>query len=404
MNLPLHIARRYLFSKKSHNAINIISAISVSAIAMTAMALITVLSVFNGFTDLASKTFSAFDPELQISAVKGKVFDPNDSSILKVKGLSDIAFMSESLEESALVRCQEQQMAVTVKGVSPNFMKQARIQDQIIDGNFVLRDGDVDHAVIGIGVAVNVGVRAGFLSPLTIYMPKRNERVQMANPATSFTSSDAFVSGIFQMNQSKYDDRLVIVSIDLARELLRYDNEVSTLDIKVQDGASVEAVQTQIQQLLGDEFVVKDRFQQQEDIYRMVGIEKWASFVILFILSIIAIFNIVGPLSMLIFEKKEDAKILYSMGATRSFVRRIFLYEGYLITFCGSLVGLLLGLAMCLIQQYFGVLKLGDAGAFLIDAYPVSVQMLDVLMVFVTINIVGFLAVSYTVNSLRKQI
>lgn len=404
MNLSLHIAKRYLFSKKSHNAINIISMISVCGIAIATMALVCTLSVFNGFTDVVSKTFSAFDPELQISAVQGKVFDPTDSRMQQVKQLSGIDFTSESLEENALLKFEDRQEPIILKGVSREFENLANIDKLMLDGKFELREGDVDNAVIGAGLATMLGTRAGFLSPLEIYVPKRNEKVNMANPSTAFVRSEAFVSGVFALNQAKYDDQMLIISIDLMRELLRYDNEVSSLDIKVKKGESVENVQKQIKHILGDDFKVKNRFEQQEDLFKMVNVEKWVTFLILAIVSIIAIFNVVGSLSMLIIEKMDDVKILQSLGADNKLISRIFLLEGWLITFIGGLVGLVLGLVICLIQQYFGVLKLGDAGTFVIDAYPVSVQFLDIVLIFITVSVVGFLAVLYPVNVLRKKL
>lgn len=403
MNLPLHIAKRYLFAKKSHNAINTISLISVCGIAVATLALVCALSVFNGFTEVVAKTFSAFDPELQISAAQGKVFDPTDPKIEEVKNINEIAFISESLEENALVKYGERQEPIIMKGVSPEFVDLADVNKLIIDGNFVLREGDIDNGVIGGGLAMMIGVRANFVDPVEIYIPKRNVKVNPANPASAFDRDDVFISGVFALNQAKYDEQMLIVSIDLARELLRYDKEVSTLDIKVKEGADIKVVQEQIVNILGDKYLVKDRFQQQEDLYRMVSIEKWVTFLILAIIMIIAVFNVVGSLSMLIIEKTEDVKILKNMGANNTLITRIFLFEGWLITFIGTISGLILGLLVCLLQQHFGILKLGASpGIFVIDAYPVAVEVLDIVLIFISVSIVGFLAVLYPVNNLRK--
>lgn len=405
MNLPLHIARRYLFAKKSHNAVNIISAISVCGIAIATLALVCVLSVFNGFTDVVTITFSAFDPELQITPAQGKVFSVNDSKIQEIKKLPDVEFVSESLEENALLRYGDRQETVILKGVSSQFEKLAEIDKLIVDGNFVLREGTIDNGVIGGGLAMMLGAGANFVDPIEIYMPKRNVRVNPANPATAFDRSHAFLSGVFIVNQAKYDDQVFIVSIDLVRELLSYEDEVSSIDIKVKDGVDIKALHGKIKSILGNEYVVKDRFEQQEDLYRMVNIEKWVTFLILAIIMVIAVFNVVGSLTILIIEKDDDIRILKSMGGSNSLIIRIFMFEGLLITIIGVLSGIVIGLFVCLAQQYFGLWKLGSTPeTFIIDAYPVSVQVLDVVLVFVTVSVVSFLAVLYPINSLRKRL
>ncbi|WP_165041034.1 FtsX-like permease family protein [Dysgonomonas sp. ZJ709] len=404
MKLSFYIAKRYLFSKKSHNAINVISMISVCGIAIATMALVCTLSVFNGFTDVVAKSFSSFDPELQITPAQGKVFDSTDPKILKVKQLAEISLVSEALEENALLRFEDRQDPILLKGVSSEFVNLADINKLIIDGEFILREGDIDYSVIGAGLAMYMGTRAGFLSPLEIYIPKRNEKINLANPSTAFTHSEVYVSGVFALNQAKYDDQMLIVSIDLMRELLHYDTEVSSLDIKIKEGESLENIRHKIEGILGSDYLVKDRFEQQEDLFRMVNVEKWVTFLILAIISMIAIFNVVGSLSMLIIEKTADIKILQSMGANNKLITNIFLLEGWLITFIGGIAGLVIGIIICLLQQYFGILKLGDAGTFVIDSYPVSVQILDILLIFVTVNIIGFLAVLYPVNNLRKNL
>ncbi|MBN9301516.1 MULTISPECIES: FtsX-like permease family protein [Dysgonomonas] len=406
MNLALHIARRYLFAKKSHNAINIISMISVCGITVATMALVCALSVFNGFTDVVANTFSAFDPELQITPAKGKVFDPTSKKIEEIKALPEIEFTSESLEDNALIKFADRQEPIILKGVSANFINLANVNNLIIDGKFSLREGDIENGVIGAGMAMFLGVRAGFLDPVELYAPKRNERINLANPATAFTQSEVFVSGVFALNQQKYDDQMFIVSIDLARELFHYDKEISSLDIKVKDGYNVDKVHDKIKSILSkDELLVKNRFEQQADLYRMVNVEKWVTFLILCIILIIAVFNVIGSLTMLIIEKDEDVRILKSLGANNTLITRIFLFEGWLITFVGAVVGVTLGLTLCLLQQYFGLLKLGNTpGAFVIDAYPVSVQALDIVLIFVTVSIIGFLAVIYPVNNLRKRL
>ncbi|MDR1504276.1 MAG: ABC transporter permease [Prevotella sp.] len=421
MNLSLHIARRYLFAKKSHNAINVISMISVFGIALATAALVCVLSVFNGFTGVVSQTFSSFDPELQITPASGKVFDPNNPQMEEVRKIAEIAFISESLEENALLKNGDRQEPIILKGVSKKFENLADIDKLIIDGRFLLREDTsgaveaigadsleewhIDNGVVGAGLAMFLGVRANFVNPVEVYVPKRNVRVNPANPSTAFDRSDVFISGVFALNQAKYDDQMMIVSIDLARELLRYETEVSSIDIKLKDAAEVDRVQAKIKSVLGENYLVKNRFEQQEDLFRMVSIEKWVTFLILAIILVIAVFNIVGSLTILIIEKNEDIRILKNLGADNKLILKVFLFEGCLITFVGTIAGIILGLIICLLQQYFGLLQLGSTpGTFVMDAYPVVVELLDVLLIFVTVSMIGLLAVVYPVNNLRKRL
>ncbi|NDW08197.1 ABC transporter permease [Dysgonomonas sp. 520] len=405
MNVSLYIAKRYLFSKKSHNAINVISMISVCGIAIATMAMVCTLSVFNGFTEIVTKTFSSFDPQLQIVPAKGKAFDPGDSLIQKATALPEIDIVSEAIEENALLRFEGRQLPVVVKGVSGQFEHLASIDSLILEGEFKLKEGDVYYGVIGAGLAMNLRVRANLVSNLEIYAPKRNVKVNLSNPATAFTTEYASIGGIFALNQQKYDEQLLLISIEQARTLFRYDREVTSLDIKLKNGISVDAVQKQMEEILGDNYLVKNRFQQQEDSYRMVSIEKWVTFFILAFILVIAVFNIIGSLSMLIIDKKEDIRILQNMGANNNLIVKIFMFEGWMISISGAIVGLILGLILCLLQQYFGLLKLGETpGAFIIDAYPVQVQILDIIAVFATVCSIGVVAILYPVNSLRKRL
>ena len=405
MNFPYHIAKRYLFAKKSHNAINVISLISVIGIAVATIALVCALSVFNGFTQVVANTFVAFDPELQITPTQGKVFNLDNEKLEKVRQLPEIEFTSESLEENALIRYGELQQPIVLKGVSSKFRNLATVDKLIVDGDFILREGEVDNGVIGAGLAMLLHVRANFVDPVEIYIPKRNVKVNPANPSAAFDRSNVFISGVFMLNQQEYDDQMLIVSIDLARELLRYENEVSSIDIKLKEGANGSAVKSKIKVILGNDYLVKDRFEQQADLYRMVNMEKWVTFLILAIILVIAIFNVVGSLTILIIEKDEDIQILKKLGANNKLITRIFLIEGWLINFVGAITGLVLGLIICLIQQYFGLLKLGSApGEFVIDAYPVYVEPLDIVLIFVTVSIIGILSVLYPVNNLRKRL
>lgn len=369
------------------------------------MAMVCAMSVFNGFTQIAEKSFDAFDPQLQISAAKGKVFDPDTEVFSKISRLSQIEIISPVIEENALLKFQERQVPVTVRGVSSNFSELTDIEKLIIDGEFKVKDGDIYYGVLGAGLAMNLGVRAYFTDPLEIYAPKRNIKINLANPSSAFTTSYAMPEGIFLLNQQKYDDQLFFISIEQARELFRYEKEVTSLDIKLKNGASVSGTKREIEKALGDQYIVKDRFQQQEESYKMVNIEKWVTFLILVFILVIAIFNIIGSLSMLILDKDEDIKILQNLGAGNNLISKIFLFEGWLISLSGALIGLFLGLILCLLQQHFGLLKLGQSpGAFIVDAYPVRVFATDIIAIFVTVSLIAIVAVLYPINNLRKRL
>lgn len=405
MNLSFYIAKRYLFSKKSHNAINIISMISVCGIAIATMAMVCTLSIFNGFTKLVSDSFSIMDPDLQIIPAKGKVFDASSAIFQKIKNLPEVAVASETVEDNALVKYGERQDPVLIKGVSDQFKEMVDTKRLVTSGEFSLREGDVDFCVAGIGVAINLGLRTDNITPIEIYSPKRDVKIQLANPANAFTTAYTYPAGVFALNQAKYDDQIILVSLDLARELFRYNNEVTSLDIKLKENVSSNNAESKIQKQLGDNFIVKNRFEQQADSFRMVNIEKWVTFLILSFILIIAVFNVVSSLSMLILDKSADIDILRNMGAENNLITRIFKIEGWLISMSGAIAGIVIGLVLCLIQQHFGILKLGQTpGAFIVDSYPVEVIFTDILFVFITVSIIGGLIVLYPVNNLKKRL
>ena len=405
MNLPIFIARRYLFSKKSHNAINVISLVSVCGIAVATMAMIVALSVFNGFGDLVETTFSAFDPELKITTVKGKVFDYHTDDFAKVLQNPHIDFISESLEDNVLFRYNDRQVPVILKGVSEDFKYMTQMDKLIIDGSFRLREDVVDYATLGSGLAYTLGVRPGYIAPIDIFVPKRNVAVNMANPSAAFAQSYVQIGGVFNLNQPDFDEQMAIVPIELARDLFRYSNEVTSIDVKLKEGASVKRVRQSIAQDIGDDYLVEDRFEQQKESYRMLQIEKWVTFLILSFILIIAAFNVVGPLSILIIEKKNDIKILKSMGAADEIIAQIFLFEGWLISFSGIIVGVVLGVGISFLQQQFGLLKLGGTpGAYLVDAYPVIVKLSDVLLTFIIVCLICVSAIIYPIHNLKKQL
>ena len=404
MNLPFYIARRYLFSKKSHNAINIISMVCVCGVVVATIAVVCALSVYNGFNDLVTGMFSSFDPELKISPRTGKVLDPTTAEFQKVKQLPDIAWFGEVLQDNALVRYHDRQDIAVIKGVDENFSHLTLIDSILIDGSFILKDEVADYATLGVGLSAKLGAKPGFASPLEIYVPKRDEKVNLSNPASSFNQEYAYIGGVFLINQQVYDEGYMILPISLVRQLLKYDKEVSSIELKLADGVDISSAKKQIKALLGDRFIVQDRYEQQEASFKMMQVEKWMTFLILSFILAIALFNVVGSLSMLMIEKKDDVRTLQNMGADDKLVRRIFLFEGWMISGFGAVIGIVIGLVLCLLQQHFGFIKLGQtAGAFIIDAYPVRVEFTDLLVAFITVAAIGLMAAWYPVHYLGKK-
>lgn len=396
------IARRYLFSKKSHNAINVISGISAAGVAIGTMALVCVLSVFNGFESLISDMFSAFDPDLKITLTHGKTFDVNSPEFNQLRKLKQVVCFTEVVEENALLRFQDKQMPATIKGVSNDFEKMTRIDSIMYDGKFLLYDGAFQRAVPGVGVASVLGLNPHFIYPLYIYAPKRTSKVNLLRPENSFNQVGTFVSGIFSVKQLQYDDHYVLISIILARDLFEYQKStVSAVELKLANGVDKTKVQNQIQALLGDRFQVKNRYEQQESFFKIMKIEKWITYLILCFILLIASFNIIGSLSMLIIDKKADILTLRNLGANNQLIKQIFLFEGWMISGVGALMGISLGAILCLLQQYFGLLKLGTG--YVVDAYPVVTNGLDILLVFATVLIMGFLAAYYPVRYIRTK-
>lgn len=406
MNFPFYIARRYLFSKKSHNAINVISAISVCGVALATLALVCTLSVFNGFQDLVTTFFTAFDPQLKITAVRGKVFDGQDKRVLQLKKMPDVEVYSESLEDNVMVQYQGRQAMAVVKGVEDNFDQLTPIDSILFGrGDLLLHDEVVDYAIPGIQLLFTLGSGIRFLDPLEIYAPRRGAKVNMANPSTAFVTGNLFSSGlVFAVNQEKYDASYILTSIDFARRLFQYTTEVSAINLKLKAGADTDAVKKHIQDLLGDDFLVQDRYEQQADTYRIMEIEKLISYLFLTFILMIACFNVIGSLSMLIIDKRDDVVTLRNLGASDRQIVRIFLFEGRMISFFGAFAGVVLGLLLCWLQQEYGLIALGSSGSFVVDAYPVSVHASDVLLIFITVLLIGFLSVWYPVRFLSKRL
>ncbi|MFP4621397.1 MAG: FtsX-like permease family protein [Bacteroidales bacterium] len=402
MNFPFFIAKRYFLTKKLRNVINIISLISVIGVTVGTMALVVVLSVFNGFEDLIKSTYSAFDPDIQITPEKGKTFvvdeDPGFDS---VKNLAGVEVFCGVLEENALIRYNEKQYIGRVKGVPDDFIKLSGLDSMITNGEFLLRGENKDMAVLGKGLAYFLSVSLNFMEPLNIYVPERGQTA-MVNPREAFKRKYIFPSGIFS-TQPEYDAQYVIVPIDFARDLLDYKSEVTAVEIKVNENHQMNQVEKQVEEILGKDYVVKNRNEQHEVFYKVMQAEKWYIFLILTFILIVASFNIIGSLTMLIIDKKEDIVILRSLGASLKTIRRIFFMEGWMISVIGALAGTGVGLFICWLQETFGLLRLGQSGSFVVDYYPVEIQWLDVLGVFATVLAIGFIAAWYPVRYITRQ-
>lgn len=387
MNLPLFIAKRYLFAKKSHNVINIISLISAVGIAIGTTALVVVLSVYNGFEGLVKDIYSTYESDLVISPAKGKFFSPNGEHFDRIRNDERVHSLSEVLEENAFVTYARKESIATIKGVDSVYLSNPKIHESIIEGEFALKVKGVDHAIVGRGLARDLGLRTRFLDPLIIYYPRRGEEVSVINPMASLSREILFPSGIVAADQS-IDKRYIFLSIEKARSLLGSPDEVSSLEIIAQDGADVSSLQKDIRSWLGDGFIVKNRFQQNETVYKMMTYEKVAIYMILLFIIVVVSCNVLSSLTMLIIEKEDDIRTLSSMGAPKSMIRRIFVLEGWLVTFIGMVCGLVLGVALCIVQQQLGIIKM--PGSFIVSSYPVVINWIDILITFVGVSLVGF--------------
>lgn len=402
MNLPFFIAKRYIRSKKSTNVINIISAISIIGVAVGTMALIVVLSVFNGFDSLIKSLFSSFDPDLKISVVEGKTFNTDTLTFEAIKNLESIEQYVEILEENAFVIYDEKNIIATLRGVSDNFSDMNGIDTMMYDGDFILKDKNRSYAVVGYGIAYNLSIGLNFASSLNIWIPKRKEKITF-EVDKAFNNRYIRPSGIFTIQQ-EYDDKYIIVPIDFARNILEYEEGiVSFIEIKVKKGNAVENVKKQISEILGKNFEVKNRYQQHELLFKIMKSEKWAIFLILSFILIILSFNVIGSLTMLIIDKKKDILILQNLGAEEKLIKRIFIIEGWLISVIGASLGLLLGALICFIQQQYGILQFPSSGTFIINAYPVKMQLMDFAYILFTVFIIGFFVAWYPVRYITKK-
>ncbi len=402
MNVSLYIARRYLFAKKSHNIINIISIISVLGITAGTMALIIVLSVFNGFENLVTRLFNTFNPDIKIVAAQGKTFQTDSIPMSALLDISDISCYTGVIEENALLRYKDKQYIVTIKGVSPTFDCTSDVGKSMVEGDFRLQSGKVDYAVLGQGIAYNMGVVLNdFENPLAIYVPRRSAS-RTIDPMDAFNMLEIQPSGFFGIQQD-FDIKYVIVPLRFTQELLDYPDRLSAIELKIAPGADAKSVQKQIEKVLGPRFVVKNRFQQEEVLFKIMQSEKLAVFVILGFILVIATFNVIGSLSMLILEKKKDITVFNSLGASSGLIRRIFMTEGMLISMTGAMLGLFLGFVVCFLQMKFGFITIQSEGSFVVEAYPVSIQWTDFIWVFLLDLLVGFLAVWYPVSYVSQR-
>ena len=401
MKLSLYIAKRYLFAKKSRNAINVISSISVAGVTVGTMALIIVLSVFNGLESLVRSIFNTFDPDLKITPVEGKTFIPDSASLSLLSNINGVACYSLCVEENALLRYGEKQYIATIKGVDENYAQVTGIDSSMWDGEFILRsEQGRPYAVPGIGIANFLGMRVNFITPLNIYVPKRTGGTDL-NPEDAFIRNYIFPSGIYQVEQ-EYDSKYVFIPIDFARELLEYKSEVTSLEIKFEKDANESAVQKDVVRLFGKGFIVRNKYEQQEIFYKVMRSERIVIFFILTLILIIASFSIIGSLTMLIIEKERDIEILRSLGADNTLIRKIFIFEGWLISIIGAFAGILLGFAICWIQQKFGIVRL-QSDSLILNAYPVVMKIKDFIIVPVTVLVIGFWAAWYPVRFLTKK-
>lgn len=407
MNLPFFIARRYIVSKKSTNAINIISGISAVGVAVASMALVVTLSVFNGFHDLVASLFTTFDPQLRITPLKGKTALSNDSLLLRVRELPQIAVAMETIEDQALATYNGRQAMIILKGVDNNFDSLTHIREILVgDGTYEIGVGEVAYGILGIRLAETLNTGYRFNGTIKIYAPKREGQPDLSNPEEGFRMDELFSPGtLFYVKQAKYDKNYIITNIEFARNLFRQEGRLTALELRLKPGSDLDAVKKEIRKIVGGKFEVRDRYEQQEDTFRVMSVEKLIGYIFLTFILIVACLNIIGSISMLIIDKKEDVATLRSLGADDSLIEKIFLLEGWMISTIGAIVGISLGLLLCWLQNSFGLVGLGrSSGSFIVDAYPVSVHATDIIIIFVTVIVVGFAAVYYPVRYLTRKL
>ncbi len=406
MNFPFFIARRYLFSKKKTHAINVISLISVIGVAVATMALVIVLSVFNGFHDLVASFFTNFDPQIKVVPVQGKTVPADDPVLTKMRRLPEVEVATETLADMALAVYGGKQAMVTVKGVDDNFADLTHITEILYgQGEFDLHTANLQFGVAGIRLAQTLGCDTQWQGYLHVYAPRREGQLDMSNAQDGFVVDSLLSPGVvFAVNQGKYDKSYLLTSLSFAQNLFGQQGMVSALEFRLKPGSDLDAVKREMQEIGGSRYLVEDRYEQQHDTFKIMQIEKLMAYIFLTFILIVACFNIIGSLSMLIIDKRDDVETLRNLGASDRQVRRVFLFEGRLISVFGALIGIALGLALCALQQQYGFVRMGGSdGSYVVNAYPVSVHYLDVLAVFATVIVAGWSAVWYTVRSATKR-
>ncbi len=397
MLCELLISRRYLFAHKSQNAINVISAISALGVLVATAAIVIVLSVFNGLNGLVSHLFGNFDPDVKIEAAEGKSFALDSAIVSVLNSDPSVAAWAEVVQDNALVRYGKRQVPATVMGVAGNYNSVTSIDSIIVEGAF--RPGE---CLVGAVLADQLGVSSSaFVPSVVFYAPKRYGKINIANPQNSFSERVEKVGGTFMVQQVDYDANYILADLTLARDLLGYaDDEVTSVSLRLADGTSPSAAVKSLSAKLGDDLVVKDKWMQHESFFKMMEVEKLMAFAILLFIALIAAFNIIGSMSMLIFEKQDSVETLRAMGADRSFITRIFLFEGWMLSVGGALLGLIVGILMVLAQERWGIVGFGGDESYIIDAYPVELNWLDVALVFVAVTLIAGLSAWYPVRAI----
>jgi lipoprotein-releasing system permease protein len=401
VKLSLYIAKRYLFAKKSRNAINIISAVSVAGVAVGTMALIIILSVFNGLETMVSAIFNTFDPDIKITAAEGKTFIADTTRLKLLAKVDGLSCYSQTIEDNALLKYGSREYIATIKGIDENYAMVSNIDSSMWEGEFILKnEKGRPYAIPGIGVAQYLGIRVNFITPLEIIFPRKTGAVNF-NAENSLNRKFIFPSGIFEV-EKEYDSKYVYIPIDFARELTETDKGVTTIEIKFKKNADPGSVQKDIAKIFGKGFTVQNRYEQQAIFYKVMRSERLAIFFILTLILIIASFNIIGSLTMLIIEKEKDIEILKSLGADNNLIRKIFIFEGWLISIIGAISGIILGFVVCWLQQTYGLVKL-NSQSLIMDSYPVVMKIKDFIVVPGTVLLIGYWAAWYPVRFLTKK-
>ena len=407
MNFPFFIARRYLFSKKSTHAINIISAISAIGVAVATMALVVTLSVFNGFHDLVASFFTTFDPQLKVSPVSGKTIAADDPALQQICRLPEVEVATQTVEDMALATYNGRQAMVRIKGVEDNFDSLTHIRKILVgDGEYCLHAADMNYGIVGIRLAERLGMGYTFQKDLHIYAPKREGQLNMANPEEGFVADELFSPGVlFCVKQGKYDKNYILTSIAFARNLFAQQGMVSAVELRLKPGSDFDAVKAKMEKMGEGRFYVHDRYEQQADTFKIMKVEKLIAYIFLTFILVVACFNIIGSISMLIIDKRDDVATLRNLGASDKQIVRIFLLEGRMISTIGAVAGIAVGLLLCWIQQTWGIVGLGrSSGSFIIDSYPVSVHPTDIVLIFATVVAVGYAAVWYPVRYFARRL